>query len=108
VLFIPANSEEYGSATTSTTITVTRAPVQIAITSSLNPSPYGMSVVFSIHFTGPAGTVIPTGTAQLSDGTQPLGPVTLDPLGNATYSVSTWHAGSHALNVAYQGDPNFF
>jgi hypothetical protein len=80
--------------------------VTTAVTSSLNPSVYGDSVILSIHVSSSVG-VQPTGTVSVVDGTTTLGTPTLDGSGNATVTVPALTAGAHTIVVTYSGDANY-
>jgi hypothetical protein len=86
---------------------VTRAPVAMSITSSLNPSNFGQSVTFTFTVTGVAGLTTPTGSIAFTDGGTLLASPTLNPLGVATYTTVTLSGGSHSLAAVYGGDANY-
>jgi hypothetical protein len=78
----------------------------VSLTSSLNPSKVGGSVMFTATVTGQA----PTGTVSFKDGANAL--CTAVPLqigGNtpvATCATGTLAAGSHSITATYSGDAN--
>jgi len=86
---------------------VTRAPVAMSITSSLNPSNFGQSVTFTFTITGVAGLTTPTGSIAFTDGGTLLASPTLNSLGVATYTTVTLSGGSHSLAAVYEGDANY-
>jgi hypothetical protein len=86
---------------------VTRAPVTITATSSLNPSNFGQSVTFTFTVTGVAGLTTPTGSIAFTDGGTLITSPTLNPLGVATYTTVTLSGGSHSLAAVYGGDANY-
>jgi hypothetical protein len=53
------------------------------------------------------GSGTPTGTASFYDGTTLLGTSALSSSGTATLSVARLSAGTHAITVRYNSDPNF-
>jgi Bacterial Ig-like domain (group 3)/FG-GAP-like repeat len=90
------------SATTTETITPVLATTT-RLTSSLNPSLVGQSVIFTAAVSTAVGTPIPTGTVTFLDGTATIG---TGPLinGAATFSTSTLTAGSHTITATASGD----
>ena len=86
-------------------VTVTRAPVIVAVASSLNPSLFGDAVTFTLQCTG--SSVVPTGTLVLKDGSSTLTTLPLNAAGSATVSLSSLTAGTHALQAVYSGDTNY-
>ena len=77
----------------------------ITETLGANPSTFGDALTFTATVSGPGGT--PTGTVQFSiDGVASGLPVALLG-GQATLSTSALTAGSHTIDAAYSGDPNF-
>jgi Tol biopolymer transport system component len=76
-----------------------------ALMSSSNPSVYGQGVTFTATVTSAAGT--PSGSVTFFDGTAPLGPVTLNPAGIATFATSSLVAGSHSITASYAPSGNF-
>jgi hypothetical protein len=80
-----------------------------ALTSSLNPSPFGQAVTFTATVTVQPGfdkKDTPTGTVSFSDGTTNIGssPVST---GVATFPISTLMVGTHSITATYSGDTNF-
>ncbi len=81
-------------------------PSSTIITSSLNPSAIGQSVVLTaVVFSTSGGT--PTGTVTFLDGTSPIGTGALTAAGQATFTTSTLGLGSHSLTAMYSGDSGF-
>jgi sugar lactone lactonase YvrE len=76
------------------------------LTSSLNPSVSGNSVVFTSKIIG-VGTLIPTGSVIFRDASTVLATVTLDATGSATFQTSTLAVGSHPITATYSGDTNY-
>jgi len=89
-------------------VPATTAASTTVLVSSLNPSTFGQSVMFTATVTGPAGnTTIPTGSVNFFDGATTLGSGTLNSAGSATLSNSTLSVGSHSITAIYGGDTNF-
>ena len=82
------------------TETIQGASSTTAISSRLNPSNYGQSIVFTATVTSTAGT--PDGTVTFKNGTQGLGTVTLSG-GQAQLSVTTIDAGARTIKATYNG-----
>ena len=70
--------------------------------SSLNPSPAGQSVTFSVTV-GPAAA---TGSVTWSDGGTVLGTTGLAS-GSASYTTASLSVGSHSITAVYSGDATF-
>jgi hypothetical protein len=88
---------------------VNPAPVTVTVTSSLNPSNIGQSVLFTITVTAAAGTGSTNGTIQLVDTyngvTTTLAPaLALNAGGAATYTTAALAVGAHSLVATYSGD----
>jgi uncharacterized protein len=79
-------------------------PTTTTITSSLNPSYYGESVMFTATVTSTGG--IPTGTVTYYDGTTELGTGTLSS-GSTTLATSALTIGSHTIKAVYEGSAEF-
>jgi N-acetylneuraminic acid mutarotase len=75
-----------------------------AITSSLNPSSWETTVLFTASVTGvwPSGT--PTGTVSFLDGTTVMGSGSLNNSGQASFSTSQLTPGNHTITAQYLGD----
>lgn len=84
----------------------TKQTPTVMVTASAPQILVGSPVTLSIKVAG-SGSVTPTGTVSLSDGTTPLGQQTLDSTGNATFTLSTLSAGQHTLTLAYSGDQRY-
>jgi len=82
------------------TETIQGASSTTAISSSLNPSNYGQSVIFTATVTSTAG--VPDGTVTFKNGAQALGTVTLSG-GQAQLSVTTIDAGARTIKAIYNG-----
>jgi hypothetical protein len=92
---------------------VTSAPVSqvvnavaalVGVTSSVNPSDFGQSIIFTATVTGSGAT--PTGTVVVTDGATSLGTITLVN-GSGTLTTATLTGGSHTLLFTYSGDSNY-
>ncbi len=103
----PGDSNYQGSNSATVNCNVSRAPVNITMTTSLNPSSYGDTVMISFSFVG--SSAIPGGSATLSiEGAQPIATLTLDALGHATYVTAALAAGQHTYTITYGGDSNYY
>lgn len=76
----------------------------LAVSSNVNPSTSGLSVVFTGHMNG---SPVPTGSLSFRDGGLLLGTVPLDGSGSASFATSTLSVGEHQLAVTYSGDTHF-
>ncbi|MDB5320609.1 MAG: sdrD 1 [Phycisphaerales bacterium] len=77
-----------------------------ALTTSQNPSTYGMAVTFTATVTGSdAGS--PSGLVTFMDGNQVLGTVALDANGQAFFCTSMLMAGNHSIIAIYGGDAQY-
>jgi hypothetical protein len=85
-------------------VTAATGGVTVVATSSLNPSIYGDSVVFSVALIGSGAT--PTGSVNVTDGGVSLGTIILVN-GTGSLAVSTLSAGSHSVAFTYSGDSNY-
>ena len=81
-----------------------RLPTTITLSSSVNPSDFGQTVIFTATVTGSGGT--PTGTVQFKDGGTNLGLVTLTE-GVAVEGLISPTPGTHTITAEYSGDANF-
>ncbi|HEV2298371.1 MAG TPA: Ig-like domain-containing protein [Candidatus Acidoferrales bacterium] len=77
-----------------------------AVTSSLNPSTYGQSVIYSASVTSATGA-IPSGAVAFKDGNATLGNVSLNGAGVATFSTTKTSAGTRSITAVYAGTLNF-
>ena len=77
-----------------------------SLSSSVNPSIFGMNVIFTIKVTG-VGSLIPTGAVIFKDGASTLGTATLDGTGAASLQTSSLAVGSHSISVSYSGDTDY-
>ncbi|MBN8886712.1 MAG: Ig-like domain repeat protein [Rudaea sp.] len=97
------------SASSSSTLTqvVNHAASTMTLSSGSNPSTFGQAVTFTATVSGSSGPSTPTGTVTFVDGTTTLGTGALNSSGQAVFSTSTLHAGSHTISASYPGDANF-
>jgi len=78
-----------------------------SLVSSLNPSIYGQSVVFTATVKPTATTTAtPSGTVTFKDGATTLGKTALTN-GSAAFTTSTLAAGTHSITAVYGGDTTF-
>jgi hypothetical protein len=73
---------------------------------TVNPAPYGETLLFVVSVVADGGTGVPTGTVTLISGGSAVGAATLAG-GTAAVVVSSLGVGSHALTADYAGDANF-
>jgi hypothetical protein len=73
---------------------------------TIDPAPYGQTLLFVVSIVPDAGTGVPTGTVTLMNGGSAVGTATLSG-GTAAVVVSSLGVGSHALTADYPGDGNF-
>jgi len=78
-------------------------PSDAALSTSLNPSPYGQSVTFTATITSNAPGV-PTGTATFKNGTTVLGTSAFNASGVAALTKNNLAAGANSITVVYNGD----
>ena len=93
-----------GSTSAALMQTVNQASTTTGIASSLNPSAFGQSVVFTATVQTPAGTTA-TGTVTFQDGATSLGSAAVS--GNsAQLAVSGLSLGTHSVTASYSGNAN--
>jgi hypothetical protein len=101
------NSNNYVIAFVNGTLAVTKATLgqngvaNITLTSSVNPSVYGNSVIFTATVPAPA-----TGSVVFSDGITALGTGTVAN-GIATLTTSSLAVGTHPVTAVYSGDVDY-
>jgi hypothetical protein len=107
-------AEEFGLDAARAGILGTDEYLRIALTPSVtvvptpNPSQLGQEVSVTATVTpGAPGTVTPTGTATLLDGTTVLNTEPLDGNGQARFTTAALALNSHQLTVQYSGDGIF-
>src|SRR6266851_960958 len=87
--------------------TVNKAGTTTAVVSSLNPSTYGQSVIFTATVTQSSGAATPTDGVTFKDGGTTLGSSPLNASGAATYSISSLTTGGHSITAVYNGDTDY-
>lgn len=108
IIEVNGNFFEINYTENSVTLTV---PVSVALfnyifTSNPEVPRVGQSVVITSVWSSSEGGPIPTGTAELFDGSTSLGTVSLVD-GVATFNIASFTAGVHNLTVEYSGDSTF-
>ena len=111
MLSITAANGVTPNATQTFTLTVDQATTS-SVSSSLNPSTYGQSVVFTATVTNTdAGGGVPTGTVAFFDGMTSLGAgTTLSGSGisaTSTFTISTLAATDHSITAQYTASGSF-
>ena len=88
--------------------TVLRAASNPVVTSSVNPSPFGQTVTFTVTVAAVApGAGTPAGSVMFFDGGIGNGVfIPLDSSGSATFAT-TLAVGQHSIQAAYGGSPSF-
>ena len=81
-------------------------PASATLSSSMNPSIFGASVIFTIKIAG-VGSLIPTGSVIVRDGSTTLGTLNLDGAGMVNLQTAALIVGSHTISVSYGGDINY-
>lgn len=100
----PAVGSNFNSDFEETSHTVYPAPTQVNITSNINPSAQGQSVIFTITVsTTPPGTGTPPGTVTLYDNGVAIPGAANIPLigGVATFTTSALTFGTHPISALY-------
>jgi hypothetical protein len=93
-----------GSTSAAITQTVNPASTATSIASSLNPSVFGQSVVFTANVQPPAG-ITASGTVTFLDGATSLGTATVSN-NSAQLAVSGLALGTHSVTASYGGNAN--
>ena len=108
----PFLTNDTASSMTSCDVSWSLAPPQIStetlLSSSSNPSTYGVPVTFAATVLG--GTPdqpTPTGTVTFYDGSMPLGPATQLVSGVAKLTTSDLNIGTDTITALYSGDANY-
>jgi large repetitive protein len=78
----------------------------VIVTSSPNPSNYGVSVIFSISIPE-TQSVYAQGTVTIYDGGIQIGTASLGGTGQATFTTSTLAVGTHGITVSFPGDTSY-
>ena len=76
------------------------------LSSSVNPSVFGNSVLFTATVSAQSGGGIPTGTVTFYNGATALGAVSLSN-GSAQYSTTALPAGSNSITAVYGGNASY-
>jgi len=95
--FAPSTSAPLNQVVNGTKTTTT-------LVSSLNPSVFGQTVIFTASVDSNSGT--PSGTVVFYDGSTQIGSATLAGR-SASFSTSSLTASSHSITAAYQGSGEF-
>jgi sugar lactone lactonase YvrE len=106
IVAIYSGDTNHGTSTSSSLSEKIVQPSTDILTSSANPSVVGANVTFTAQIAG-VGSVVPTGTVTFSDGVTPLGVVTVNATGAATFQTAALVVGSHPITAAYSGDPTY-
>ena len=91
------------SASTPMIQAINKSAVALNITSSMNPSIFGLPVTIAASVTPGA-----TGTVTFTDGATQLGIASINASGIAVVTTQQLAAGLHNIVAAYSGDENFF
>lgn len=108
------NGDTNFSTSTSSAVSqvVGKATPIITLASSLNPSNFGDTVIFTSTVSAPTTLGLPSGTISFYNGVTLMGTATLVPTGantaTATFSISNLNAGTWPITAQYSGDGNFF
>jgi hypothetical protein len=86
---------------------ISTSAVTPTITSTINPSTFGVSVTFTFSYAGVTGFAVPTGSVAVTDGGNPLAALTLDATGKAMYTTFSLAVGTHPIAAVYGGDSNY-
>jgi hypothetical protein len=100
VVFTPADTADYNTASGSVVLAVNAASA-VGVTSNSPESLLQNAVTFTATVSAPGGT--PTGTVNFADGTTVLGSAPLS-AGMAMFTTSSLAAGSHAISAIYSGN----
>jgi len=96
------NGDGNNAASTSSVLTqtVNKATTTTSVVSSVNPSAFNQSVMFTATVTGQS----PTGNVTFKDGAATICAAATLSAGTATCSTSALAVGSHSITAAYNGD----
>ncbi len=89
------------------TQTITKASTELALSSTLDPAPYGSSATLkaTVKAVAPGGGA-PAGTVTFSEGETVLATVPLS-AGRATYALKTTPPGEHEITATYSGEADY-
>ena len=102
-----------GSSASSASLTqvVTGIATTAALSSSLNPAPFGQTVTLTASVSASTGTSAPVGTIRFADGVSVLATQQLAPsaalTSSAIFASSTLSSGAHNLSAVYDGSGPF-
>lgn len=90
-------------------LTVNPGDVSVGLHSPYNPTVVGEEAIFEVTVEATtAGSVMPSGSVQFHQGSDPFGaPVQLDDRGRATLVSDALDPGAHRISAHYLGDTNF-
>lgn len=100
------DANHLGSASTTTTVTVGRAPTTTQLAASATSTAFGSSIAFATTVTPAFAAATPTGTVTFYDGRTKLGTCTLAS-GACSLSVASLSVGTHLITATYGGDGNY-
>ncbi len=80
----------------------------ISLAASANPSLAANAVIFSIAVNTGTGTVTPTGSVTLLDGSTNIGTAILSATGTASFTLNNLSVGQHSISATYTGDGQNF
>lgn len=84
---------------------VNTIPSSTTLTSLINPAVYGQQLTFTATVSGAGGP--PTGVVILLDNGSPIGEISLNSNGVATFGPSPLNVGSHPITAQYESDGTF-
>ena len=109
-----SGDSSFGVSNGTLTQAVGKASTSTVVSSSLNPSVFGQSILFtatvSVQSPGSTAAAKPTGTVTFFDGSTSIGQGTLSTTSGvttATATVSSLAAATHTITASYNGDVNF-
>jgi ELWxxDGT repeat protein len=89
-------------------LVVNQASSRTVMTAFPDPAVFGQVVSFTVAVLAlPPSQGTPTGTVAFTDGTTPIGSVTLNNVGRATFTTASLSRANHAINASYTGDAKF-
>lgn len=98
-----SGSSSFNGSTATLSQVVSKLATTTTVSSSINPSVFGQSVILTASVTGGTST---SGTVTFFDGATSLGTATLSS-GGATLTLSSFGVGHHSITAQYSGDTNF-
>jgi hypothetical protein len=101
-----ADSSYAGSSSTILSQVVNGVPTTSTVSSNLNPSVYGQVVTLTATVTDNTNTGTPSGSVSFKAGSTVLAKVALSG-GTASFSTSTFGAGTKSITVTYNGDSKY-